>query len=86
MRFAAPLCCVALAATACTTVGPDYRAPEAAALSVPEAYYGPRPRLAGQAPADLGRWWEYFDDPLLTRLIERGERRQSRPGAWRRHA
>ena len=52
----------------CTTVGPDYRAPEASALPVPDAYYS-RPGEAA-APADLSRWWEQFDDPLLTRLID----------------
>ncbi|MDQ8755761.1 efflux transporter outer membrane subunit [Sphingosinicella sp. LHD-64] len=57
----------ALALAACTTVGPDYRAPEAASLAVPEAYAGP----AGALPAqDLSLWWEQFDDPLLTRLID----------------
>jgi len=63
-RFVAPISALALAA--CTTVGPDYRAPEAASLAVPEAYAGP----AGTEPAqDLSRWWEQFDDPLLTRLV-----------------
>ncbi len=56
-----------LASAGCTTLGPDYRAPEPAALSVPETYYG-RPGEA--APAELARWWERFDDPLLTRLID----------------
>lgn len=56
----------ALALAACTAVGPDYRAPEAASLAVPESYTGP----AGEASAqDLSRWWEQFDDPLLTRLV-----------------
>jgi NodT family efflux transporter outer membrane factor (OMF) lipoprotein len=63
-RFAAPIS--ALALSACTTVGPDYRAPEGASLAVPEAYAGP---AAGVAAQDLSRWWEQFDDPLLTRLI-----------------
>lgn len=63
-RIVAPLCLIAL--SACTTVGPNYRAPEAAALAVPEGYTGP----ANGAPlADLSRWWEQFDDALLTRLI-----------------
>ncbi|MGQ0588877.1 MAG: efflux transporter outer membrane subunit [Sphingosinicella sp.] len=66
MRRYAALC--ALAVAACTTLGPDYRAPDAAGLAVPETYYGegapPAPR------ADLSRWWETFDDPLLTRLID----------------
>ena len=48
------------------TVGPNYRAPAPAALSVPDAYYG---RAAQPAPAELARWWELFGDPLLTRLI-----------------
>ncbi|HST37242.1 MAG TPA: efflux transporter outer membrane subunit [Allosphingosinicella sp.] len=50
------------------TVGPNYRPPAASSLPVPEAYYGP----AGEAgqPADLSRWWEQFNDPLLTRLVD----------------
>jgi outer membrane protein TolC len=64
-RFAAPLCVLVLAGC---TVGPNYRPPEAGALSVPDTYYQ---RPAGVVrPADLARWWERFDDPLLTRLID----------------
>jgi len=63
-RVAASVCVLSLAAC---TVGPDYRPPEPAALSVPAGYYGP----AGQGAAvDLARWWELFGDPLLTRLID----------------
>ncbi len=58
-----------LAATACTTVGPDYRAPEAASLSVPDGWRGAAGGTAA-APESLARWWEQFDDPLLTRLID----------------
>ena len=59
---------LAAALAGCTTVGPDYRAPETGTLAVPETYYGP----AGEAavPADLSRWWEQFRDPLLTRLVD----------------
>src|SRR5436853_627000 len=64
-RFAVPLCVFVLAGC---TVGPDYRPPEAGGLSVPDTYYQ-RPADAA-APADLARWWERFDDPLLTRLID----------------
>ena len=63
-RFAAPLCILSLAAC---TVGPNYRPPPPASLSVPDTYYR---RAAEAAPADLARWWERFDDPLLTRLID----------------
>ena len=59
---------VLVALAGCTTLGPDYRAPEAGALAVPESYYGGPGATA--APADLARWWERFDDPLLTRLID----------------
>jgi multidrug efflux system outer membrane protein len=66
MRFAAS--CSMLLLAACTTVGPNYRAPAPAALSVPGSYQGAAPAPA--APAELARWWERFDDPLLTRLIQ----------------
>ena len=68
MKFAAPCCILALGAAACPTVGPDYRAPDQAALSVPQTDYG-TPADAAE-PADLARWWELLGDPLLTRLID----------------
>jgi NodT family efflux transporter outer membrane factor (OMF) lipoprotein len=40
-------------------------------LSVPDTYYG---RPAQSAPAELARWWERFDDPMLTRLIDEATR------------
>ena len=62
-RFAAVLPALALAAC---TVGPNYRAPEPAALQVPATW----DQRANQAePADLSHWWDRFDDPLLSRLI-----------------
>ena len=63
-RFAAPSCVLILAAC---TVGPNYRPPAPAALSVPATYYQ---RPAEAAPADLAHWWEQLGDPLLTRLID----------------
>ncbi|MGZ8348037.1 MAG: efflux transporter outer membrane subunit, partial [Allosphingosinicella sp.] len=75
MRSAAPfhvLLPAALLLAGCTTVGPDYRAPEAASLSVPDSYYGAGPSAAAApaAPAQLARWWERFDDPLLAGLVD----------------
>src|SRR6187401_1006789 len=67
-RRLAPL--ALLAAAGCTTVGPDYRAPEATTLSVPQGYYGEGQSGVPAAPTDLSRWWEQFDDPLLARLID----------------
>jgi multidrug efflux system outer membrane protein len=63
-RFAVPVSVFALAAC---TVGPDYRPPAPSSLSVPGAYYG---RETQAEATDLARWWERFDDPLLTRLID----------------
>jgi NodT family efflux transporter outer membrane factor (OMF) lipoprotein len=52
-------------------VGPNYRAPDTAAL-VPPAYSTPEHSLAAtalsaEAPAD--RWWSEFGDPLLDALV-----------------
>jgi len=69
-RFAAAV--VAAAALAgCATVGPDYHAP-ASALTQP---FGHADALAARpaalpAPA-LDAWWNGFDDPELTRIVER---------------
>src|SRR6187402_3084417 len=57
----------ALALLGGCAVGPDYRAPDAAALHVPARY-----ATAAPAPAsDLSRWWATFDDPLLTDMVAR---------------
>jgi len=59
-----------LLALAACAAGPDYRAPAAAALAVPENWSVP----ADTAPnSTLTRWWEQFHDPLLTRLIDEGQ-------------
>jgi multidrug efflux system outer membrane protein len=62
---------VALAGmTACTTVGPDYRRPQA---SVPAAYKAPAPwREARPSDAAVGgAWWTSFGDPVLDSLEQR---------------
>ncbi len=63
-RLAAALSVFALAAC---TLGPNYRPPAPSSLQVPETWHQ---RGADGQPADLTRWWEQFNDPLLTRLIE----------------
>ena len=63
-RIAPPLCVLSLAAC---SVGPNYRPPAPAALSVPDTYYSRDAQTV--QPADLAHWWERFDDPLLARLI-----------------
>jgi NodT family efflux transporter outer membrane factor (OMF) lipoprotein len=49
-------------------VGPNYSAPQAAALGVPAAY---GLAAASAAPVDLAVWWRQLNDPLLTDLIGR---------------
>lgn len=57
----------ALSLSACAA-GPDYHAPEGAALGLPAAYSG----SVGTTPsqADLATWWTRLDDPALSTLIE----------------
>ena len=47
-------------------VGPDYRPPDGAALSVGGEYAAPR---AVESGVDAVDWWTRFDDPVLTRLV-----------------
>jgi NodT family efflux transporter outer membrane factor (OMF) lipoprotein len=52
----------------CTTVGPDYRAPDAQALGVPQGWNA---LSANAAPAgDLATWWRKLGDATLDSLIE----------------
>jgi NodT family efflux transporter outer membrane factor (OMF) lipoprotein len=50
------------------TVGPNYKTPKPEA---PAAFTGPQP-VGPQAEIDLAHWWQAFDDPQLTHLIEIG--------------
>lgn len=54
--------------SACATVGPDYRAPNAVELRVPDSYFGAAPSPSAQ---DLATWWRQLDDPLLDSLVAR---------------
>lgn len=67
-RFAALLSLYPMAGC---VAGPDYHSPQPGALAVPATYSV----AADQASSDnISRWWEHFDDPLLTRLIDEGGR------------
>ena len=56
-----------LAMTACTTVGPNYRSPEAQApAQAPFAGAG-SPVFSGDQPS--GPWWSLFADPVLDGLV-----------------
>jgi multidrug efflux system outer membrane protein len=54
------------AALAGCTVGPDYHPKAPAELGIPDAYSVTPPTTA----ADLTRWWQRFDDPVLGQLVE----------------
>lgn len=57
----------ALAATACTTVGPNYRSPEAAAPAQAPFAGAASPFFSGDQPS--GPWWSLFADPVLDGLV-----------------
>jgi outer membrane protein, multidrug efflux system len=49
-------------------VGPTYRQPDAAALKIPAAWHAALPHDG--SVAELAHWWQQFDDPVLSALIE----------------
>jgi NodT family efflux transporter outer membrane factor (OMF) lipoprotein len=57
----------AIALTACT-VGPSYRRPD---LALTPAFVTPASGAPAAAPTELETWWRGFEDPLLTRVVER---------------
>jgi len=58
---------LAVTLSACAA-GPDYRAPQPAALGVPAAYS--QGEGAALDPADLAQWWTRLNDPTLSALID----------------
>ncbi|MCB1752865.1 MAG: efflux transporter outer membrane subunit [Gammaproteobacteria bacterium] len=61
----------ALAVSACTVLGPDYREPELPWLAAWQSdLYGQVAAPDDPAHADLRFWWRVFDDPALDALIE----------------
>ena len=60
-----------LVLSACTTVGPDYKVPEAAKLNAPTAqgaFIEAKTPAVSQAPVPDG-WWKLYDDPTLNGLV-----------------
>lgn len=53
------------------SVGPDYHAPAAAALKIPGTFQAADIGRPDADPVDLALWWQGFEDPVLTGLIER---------------
>lgn len=68
----------ALMLSACTTLGPDYQAPQVDWLeNWKTTLYGQAGLPERHAESDLQFWWRLFDDPVLNRLIESA--RQANP-------
>ncbi len=57
-------CCLSFG---CTTVGPDYEVPT---VAVPDAWDAKLPQGFATGEGELDQWWERFEDPVLTELIE----------------
>lgn len=57
-----------MALAGCAALGPDHRAPEAAALGVPPSWHGDAPG-ARSATAELASWWRALGDPMLDALV-----------------
>lgn len=58
----------------CTALGPDYRA---APPAVPAGWHRAAESAAVAntgAPGDISRWWQVFEDPLLSGLVDRALR------------
>ena len=63
-----PILLVSILALAACTVGPNYTKPD---LAVPATYAGPQGAAPPGQTIDPARWWEAFNDPKLTDLIDR---------------
>lgn len=51
--------------------GPDYRPPSVSDLGIPDQFQSASTIAAEQDMVDLARWWDSFEDPILTQLIDR---------------
>jgi NodT family efflux transporter outer membrane factor (OMF) lipoprotein len=69
-RLAVPAASLALLAGC--AVGPDYKAPGPAQLSVPARFNAAAADVVAADQVDVARWWRSFGDPTLTALVERG--------------
>ncbi|MGB5745062.1 MAG: TolC family protein, partial [Sedimenticolaceae bacterium] len=67
----ATVACAPFVLSACTTLGPDYEAPEVGWLDDWQtSFYGQIEAPKQDAKDDLRFWWRLFDDPVLNELIE----------------
>jgi NodT family efflux transporter outer membrane factor (OMF) lipoprotein len=74
----ATVACAPFVLSACTTLGPDYEAPEVSWLDDWQtSFYGQIEAPKQDAKDDLRFWWRVFDDPVLNELI--ASARQANP-------
>ena len=66
LRIPILILCV-FAVSACTTVGPDYKTPDAV---VAEDWLEADDQRFSGADADFSQWWQAFNDPVLTDLVQ----------------
>lgn len=81
LRACSPLAASLVLLAACTSVGPDYKRPEAA---VPAAFENSGPWQVA-APGDLiarGEWWALFNDPVLDELQRSSKQRNPTLAAY----
>ena len=61
----------ALGLAACTAVGPDYQQPAPVAMTEWSRIGIDDPTVSrAESSGDLSQWWQRFDDPLLSELVE----------------
>lgn len=70
LRRVGPIFGLGLLLSACNA-GPDYRPPSLSDLKIPDQFQASSTIAADQQMVDLARWWESFEDPILTQLVDR---------------
>lgn len=74
-RHCVPCFAALLLLVGCATAPPD-TTPGSASAPLPPQWHAPLPReeAHGGDLADLSRWWAQFDDPVMLRLVEAGQK------------
>jgi NodT family efflux transporter outer membrane factor (OMF) lipoprotein len=62
------LCLFILFPISCTTLGPDFKTPDA---PISEEWSGSKDLIVNNETSDYSQWWEVFNDPTLNNLIDK---------------
>lgn len=68
---ARPALGLALLLLSACNAGPDYRPPSVSDLKIPDQFQSASTIAPEQEMVDLARWWDSFEDPILSQLIDR---------------